>query len=40
LQALSKSDIAADAKINLIERRAAELVKGGLQAVDDGAIVA
>src|SRR5712691_7628104 len=38
-EALAKNDVAADAKINLIERGAAELVEGGLHAVDDGAIV-
>src|SRR6266446_5649281 len=38
-EALAKNDVAADAKINLRERGAAELVEGGLHAVDDGAIV-
>src|SRR6266581_4532507 len=38
-EALAKNDVAADAKIDLIERSAAELVEGGLHAVDDGAIV-
>src|SRR6266571_2436397 len=38
-EAFAKNDVAADAKINLIERGAAELVEGGLHAVDDGAIV-
>ena len=38
-EALAKNDVAADAKINLRERGAAELVEGGLHAVDDDAIV-
>src|SRR6266704_2890321 len=38
-EAFAKNDVAADAKINLIKRGAAELVEGGLHAVDDGAIV-
>src|SRR6266849_2658816 len=38
-EAFAKNDVAADAKIDLIERSAAELVEGGLYAIDDGAIV-
>ena len=40
LNAFTESDVAADAEIDLIERRAAELVEVGLHAVDYGAVVA
>ena len=40
LDSFSQIDVAADAEIDLIEGSPAELVKGGLRAVDYGAIVA
>jgi len=40
LRAFSKSDIAADAEIHLVKRRASELVERGLRTVDYGAVVA